>query len=103
MAHKGKIPIVEIFGIQGLSLLPTWLLYFLARSNSHSVATRGGGTNIPLAAGEAQEDETILKFGCSSHAGFRFVCLDPPELVISWKIGGYCACLVNLLSSRLPQ
>jgi hypothetical protein len=37
-----------------------------------------GCTNIPLAAGKAQEDETILQIGCSSHAALRFVNLDPP-------------------------
>jgi len=79
----------DSFGIQGLSLL-TRPGYSLARSNSHSVAARGGCTNIPLAAGEAQEDETILKFGGSSHTGFRSVRPDPPGLIMSWKIREYC-------------
>ena len=47
------------FGIQGLSPISR-SGRFLARSNSHSVAVRDGCTNIPLAAVEAQEDETIL-------------------------------------------
>src|SRR5713101_7515057 len=34
---------------------------FRARSNSHPVAVRDGCTNIPLAAGKAQEDETLLQ------------------------------------------
>ena len=34
----------------------------------------------------AQENETILKFGGSSHTGFRFVHPDPPELIRFWKI-----------------
>src|ERR1019366_3657214 len=51
---------------------------FLARSNSHSVAVRDGNTNIPLAAVGAQEDETILFNGFSSHALKRFVHPDPP-------------------------
>jgi hypothetical protein len=59
---------------------------FRARSNSHPVAARDGCTNIPLAAGKAQEDETILQIGCLSHAAFRFVYLDPPGLIKSWKI-----------------
>jgi hypothetical protein len=37
-----------------------------------------GCTNIPLAAGEAQENETNLGFGFSSHGAERFVQLDPP-------------------------
>jgi len=45
-----------------------------------------GCTNIPLAAGGAQEDETILESGFSSHGFGRFVHLDPPGLIISWKI-----------------
>jgi hypothetical protein len=57
-----------------------------ARSNSHTVAVRNGCTNIPLAAGKAQEDETILQIGCSSHAILRFVTLDPPGLIGSWTI-----------------
>jgi hypothetical protein len=59
---------------------------FLARSNSHSVAVRDGCTKIPLAAGGAHEDETILQSGCSSHPATRFVHLDPPELIWSWEI-----------------
>ena len=46
----------------------------------------GGCTNIPLAAGRAQEDETILENGFSGHAKVRFVHLDPPGLIRSWKI-----------------
>ena len=59
---------------------------FLARSNSHSVAVRDGRTNIPLAAVGAQEDDTILYLGFLGHVGVRFVHLDPPELIKSWKI-----------------
>ena len=36
---------------------------------------------VPLAAGKAQEDETILVIGCSSHVDRRFVHLDPPRLI----------------------
>src|ERR1700691_414021 len=60
---------------------------FRTRSNSHPVAARSGYTNIPRAAGGAQEDETILQFGCSSHTGFRFVRLDPAGLIRSWGSG----------------
>ncbi len=35
-------------------------------SNSHPVAVRSGWTNIPRAAGGAQEGETILILGFSS-------------------------------------
>ena len=35
---------------------------------------------VPLAAGEAQEDETILDPGFSGHGLVRFVHLDPPRL-----------------------
>src|SRR6516165_7425058 len=34
---------------------------FRARSTSHSVAVRDGGTNIPLAASRAQEDENLSR------------------------------------------
>jgi hypothetical protein len=61
---------------------------FRARSTSHTVAAGCGGcTNIPLAAGRAQEDETILESGFLGHAKVRFVYLDPPGLIRSWKIG----------------
>ena len=59
---------------------------FLAISTSHSVAVHDGCTNIPLAAGGAQEDETILEGGFLSHAKLRFVHPDPPGLIRSWKI-----------------
>ena len=65
----------------------TWS--FPARSTSHSVAARSGCTNIPLAAGGAQEDETILEDGFSGHGRMRFVHLDPPGLIRSWKISGF--------------
>ena len=42
-----------------------------------------GCTNIPLAAGEAQEDETILDNGFSGHGLVRFVHPDPPSLIVS--------------------
>ena len=41
---------------------------------------RSGCTNIPLAAGEAQEDETILDNGFSGHGLVWFVHPDPPRL-----------------------
>jgi hypothetical protein len=59
---------------------------FRARSTSHSVAALGGCTNIPLAAVRAQEDETNLEYGFLGHAKVRFVHLDPPGLLKSWKI-----------------
>jgi hypothetical protein len=75
------------FGIQGLS--PTARPgRFRARSNSHSVAVCDGCTNIPLAAVVAQEDETILESGFSGQTLGRFVHLDPPGLIGSWKILG---------------
>jgi len=57
-----------------------WL--FLARSTSHPVAAQSDCTNIPLAAGGAQEDETILNCGFSGHGFQRFVDLDPPGLTV---------------------
>jgi hypothetical protein len=57
-----------------------WL--FLARSTSHPVAAPSDCTNIPLAAGGAQEDETILNGGFSGHGFRRFVHLDPPGLTV---------------------
>ena len=56
-----------------------------ARSNLYSVAVRNSCTNFPLAAAGAQEDETILGFGISGQAYRRFVHLDPPGLIGSWK------------------
>ena len=50
-------------------------------SNSHSVAVRSGCTNIPRAAGGAQEDGTILIRGFSSQPWNRFVHLDLPGLI----------------------
>ncbi len=73
------------FGIQVLSPIAR-PGRFLARSISHSVAVHDGCTNIPLPAGGAQEDETILEGGFLSHAQRRFVHLDPPGLIRSWKI-----------------
>lgn len=81
LAH-GKPPRFY-FGIQDLSpLLDAARLR--ARSTSHPVAVRDGCTNIPLAAGWAQEDETILKSGVVCHRVCRFVCLDPPGPMRSW-------------------
>lgn len=57
-----------------------WL--FLARSTSHPVVAQSDCTNIPLAAGRAQEDETILNCGFSRHGFRRFVHLDPPGLTV---------------------
>ena len=73
-----------LFGIRGLS--PIAAARFRARSTSHSVAARNGCTNIPLAAVGAQEDETILEDGLFGHVRVRFVHLDPPGLIKSWKI-----------------
>jgi hypothetical protein len=80
--HRG---LQHLFGIQGLSRLHD-ASRFRARSTSHSVAAHGGCTNIPLAAVGAQEDETILENGFLGQAKVRFVHLDPPGLLKSWKI-----------------
>ena len=61
-----------------------WSFWF--SSNSHSVVVRNDCTIIPLATGEAQEDETILHFGFSSHTDPRFVHRDPPRLIGSRSI-----------------
>ena len=92
-----------VFGIQGLSLIPR-SGRFHTRSNSHSVAVRGGCTNIPLAAVAAQEGETILNSGFSDHSLVRFVHPDPPGLIRSWKISGTrCALVVRRTPLSLPQ
>ena len=92
-----------VFGIQGLSLIPR-SDRFHTRSNSHSVAVRGGCTNIPLAAVAAQEGETILNSGFSDHSLVRFVHPDPPGLIRSWKISGTrCALVVRRTPLSLPQ
>jgi hypothetical protein len=57
-----------------------WL--FLARSTSHPVVAQSDCTNIPLAAGGAQENETILNSGFLGHGFRRFVHLDPPGLTV---------------------
>jgi len=64
-----------------------WL--FLARSTSHPVVAQSDCTNIPLATGRAQEDETILRKRLFSHGISRFVRLDPPGLIGSWKISEF--------------
>ena len=71
---------------------------FRARSTSHPVAARDGCTNIPLAAGRAQANETILPIGISGHGLPRFVHPDPPELIRSWKI---CESVQRLSSGDL--
>jgi hypothetical protein len=40
----------------------------------------------PASGGRAQEDDTILYLGFLGDVGVRFVHLDPPELIKSWKI-----------------
>jgi hypothetical protein len=71
-----------VSSIPGLSPIPR-PDRFRTRSTSHSVAARSDCTNIPLAAGGAQEDKTILPIGYSSHGIVRFVRLDPPGLIRS--------------------
>jgi len=71
---------------------------FRARSTSHPVAARDGCTNIPLAAGRAQANETILPGGISVHGLPRFVHPDPPELIRSWEI---CESVERLSSDGL--
>jgi hypothetical protein len=60
--------------------------WFPPRSTSHSVAAQSDGTKIPLAAGRAQEGETILGCGFLGHGEQRFADLDPPGPIGSWKI-----------------
>src|SRR5271170_2621182 len=73
------------FGVHGLSPIAQ-PGRFRTRSNSHSVAVRDGCTNIPLAAGGARKDETILQYGFFGHMVVRFVRPDRPELIRFWKI-----------------
>jgi len=84
---KGKKSLVHELRLRCLFRYPRskpdsviWL--FLARSTSHPVAAQSGCTNIPLAAGGAQKDETILNCGFSGHGFRRFVHLDPPGLTV---------------------
>src|SRR5436190_2694206 len=65
---------------------------FRARSTSHAVAAHSSCTKIPLSAGRAQEDETILESGISGHGLLRFVYLDPPGLIRSWEMTGLRWC-----------
>ena len=69
---------ISVSKVQARSVI--WL--FLARSTSHPVVAQSDCTNIPLAAGGAQEDETILNCGFSGHGFRRFVHLDPPGLTV---------------------
>src|SRR5271167_4911457 len=66
---------------------------FRARSTSHAVAAHSSCTKIPLSAGWAQEDETILESGISGHGLLRFVYLDPPGLIRSWEMTGLRQCI----------
>jgi hypothetical protein len=52
----------------------------------HIRSPRETAAHIPLAAVGAQEDETILEDGLFGHVRVRFVHLDPPGLIKSWKI-----------------
>ena len=59
------------------------------RDAFREVAQDAGGRVRGEAEAEAQEDETILFFGLSGQAKYRFVYLDPPGLIRSWKITGF--------------
>ena len=59
----------------GLSPSPSW--QFRTRTTSHPVGAHGSRTTIPLPAGRAQEGETSLMSGFSSHERNRFARLDP--------------------------
>ncbi len=52
-----------------------------SRSNSHPVAGRASGTNIPLSAVEAQEDGATLQYGSFSQMIVRSARLDPAALI----------------------
>src|SRR4029077_6707076 len=47
-----------------------------------------------------RKTRTILESGVSGHGLLRFVYLDPPGLIRSWKMTGFCLVLVKRLSSR---
>lgn len=84
---RGKKPLVHELRLRCLfryarSKPDSVIWLFLARSTSHPVAAQSDCTNIPLAAGGAQEDETILNCGFSGHGFRRFVHLDPPGLMV---------------------
>jgi len=80
MIHRFMRSLRRRFGIHGLSPFAR-SGRLRTRSTSHSVAAERGCTKIPLAAGRAQEDETILEIGYWRHANARFVHLDPPRLI----------------------
>ncbi len=50
--------------VLGSEVEPVFGDLIFARPNSHSVVAWGDGTTIPLAAGKAREDATILRCGC---------------------------------------
>ena len=62
---------------------------------------RNDCTMIPLATGEAQEDETILHFGFSSHTDPRFVHPDPPRTDRA-SVDFVCRCRQRSISLDQP-
>src|SRR5208283_1404798 len=56
-----------------------------AGSNSHTVAVRDGCTTIPLALRQWLRRTRPFLCSAASHTGFRFVHLDPPGWIKSWR------------------
>jgi hypothetical protein len=74
----------RIVSIQGLSLIARSSRSWPDQTHIRSPFARPH--QYPACGGRAEEDDTILYFGFLGHVGVRFVHLDPPELIKSWKI-----------------
>jgi hypothetical protein len=81
MTSLGRAPVVA--SDRGLSPLRDARPFPVLVSNSHTVAAQRDCTNIPLAAGRAQEGETNLYLGCLGHVGVRVAHLDLLGLIRS--------------------
>src|SRR6185295_15034322 len=81
-------PLVAVRDPRSKPFVMTWSVSG-TRSNSHSVAARSSGTNIPLASGEGSGGrDHSLRSAYPSHGLMRFVHLDPPGLIRSREIAG---------------
>jgi hypothetical protein len=90
------------FGIQGLSPIARPGSFPRQINLTSGRRTKRLHQN-PACGSGAQEDETILQSGFLGHGALRFVHLDPPGLITSWKISVRSASLIVGLSSRLPR
>ena len=98
-------PLVAVRDPRSKPFVMTWSVSG-TRSNSHSVAARSSGTNIPLASGEGSGGrDPSLRSAYPSHGLMRFVHLDPPGLIRSREIAGKgaAACSGGLEDGSLDQ